>query len=153
MVDPRFAEAYEKYCDELVVYATALTGATEAEDVVSEAMVRVLRSVDWDRVSSQRSYLFRCVFNEAASRGRRGGLRLVKERAAALAGSESAPLAGLDDLGVFAPLSVQERAVIYLTYWHDLTPAASAELLGVSEGAVKGYLARARKKLRKVLEP
>ena len=48
-------------------------------------------------------------------------------------------------------LSVMQRAVVYLTYWEDLTPAAVAARLDVSEGTVKRHLARARSKLRKVL--
>lgn len=151
MIDSRIAEAYEKYCDDLVVYATAISGASEAEDVVAEAMVRLIRTADWDRIATPRAYLYRCVFNEAVSRGRRSGLRRVKERAAPTR-SETHVLSGVDELGVFTGLSMQERAVVYLTYWHDLKPAAAAELLGVSEGAVRGYLGRARKKLRKELQ-
>jgi RNA polymerase sigma factor (sigma-70 family) len=48
-------------------------------------------------------------------------------------------------------LSPQQRACIYLTYWADLTPLLIAEQLGIGEGTVKRYLARARAKLREVL--
>jgi RNA polymerase sigma-70 factor (ECF subfamily) len=48
-------------------------------------------------------------------------------------------------------LSVQQRAVVVLTYWADLTPAAIGELLDISEGSVRRHLARARKRLREVL--
>ena len=48
-------------------------------------------------------------------------------------------------------LSVQQRAVIVLTYWDDLKPASIAELLGVSEGSVKRQLARARSRLKETL--
>ncbi len=48
-------------------------------------------------------------------------------------------------------LSVMQRAVVYLTYWEDLTSPVVAERLGVSEGTVKRHLARARNQLRKVL--
>ena len=50
-----------------------------------------------------------------------------------------------------AALSVRQRAVIVLTYWLDLHPAGIAGLLGVSEGAVRRHLARARAHLREVL--
>ncbi len=49
-------------------------------------------------------------------------------------------------------LSVQQRAVVHLTYWEDLTPAAVAERLGVSDGTVRRQLARGRDRLRKVLD-
>jgi RNA polymerase sigma factor (sigma-70 family) len=48
-------------------------------------------------------------------------------------------------------LSVRQRAVIVLTYWGDFTPRAVAATLGISEGAVKRHLARARHRLREVL--
>ena len=49
-------------------------------------------------------------------------------------------------------LSVQQRAVILLTYWMDLDPKSTAERLGISEGAVRRHLARARARLREVLD-
>jgi len=47
---------------------------------------------------------------------------------------------------------MQQRAVIHLTYWEDLTPSVVATRLGVSEGTVRRQLARARDRLRKVLD-
>jgi RNA polymerase sigma-70 factor (ECF subfamily) len=49
-------------------------------------------------------------------------------------------------------LSPQQRAVVYLTYWDDLTPAQVAVLLAVSEGTVRKQLARARVHLRRILQ-
>ena len=49
-------------------------------------------------------------------------------------------------------LSPQQRACVYLTYWEDLAPNAVAELLGIGEGTVKSYLARARARLREILD-
>jgi RNA polymerase sigma factor (sigma-70 family) len=49
-------------------------------------------------------------------------------------------------------LGVRQRAVIVLTYWADLEPAAIADWLGVSEGSVRSHLARARANLREVLD-
>lgn len=48
-------------------------------------------------------------------------------------------------------LSLQQRAVIVLTYWQDLSPAQIADLLDTSEGTVRKQLARARARLREVL--
>ncbi len=54
-------------------------------------------------------------------------------------------------LTAFDELSVQQRAVTYLTYWHDMSVAQVAEALGVSDGTVRRQLARARDRLRGVL--
>lgn len=48
-------------------------------------------------------------------------------------------------------LSVQQRAVIVLTYWEDLTPASIATLMDISEGSVKRHLARGRSRLKEAL--
>jgi DNA-directed RNA polymerase specialized sigma24 family protein len=42
--------------------------------------------------------------------------------------------------------------VCYLTYWEDHAPHDVAQRLGIGEGTVKRYLARARAKLREVLD-
>jgi RNA polymerase sigma factor (sigma-70 family) len=52
---------------------------------------------------------------------------------------------------VLRALSVQQRAVMYLTYWHDWDPARIAEALGVADGTVRKQLARGREQLREAL--
>jgi DNA-directed RNA polymerase specialized sigma24 family protein len=148
-IDPGAVEAYEKHASDLVVYATVLVGPTEAEDVVAEAMLGVFTKVRWATVREPRGYLFRCVLNQARMAERRRSLGRRKESAlpVRLVADDPPP----PDLGLLAPLSVRERAVVYLTYWVDLTPAGVADLLDLSEGAVKRYLARARAKLREEL--
>lgn len=56
-----------------------------------------------------------------------------------------------DVVAAVVRLSPQQRACVYLTYWEDLAPGDVAERLGIGEGTVKRYLARARSRLREVL--
>ncbi|MGB8361437.1 MAG: sigma-70 family RNA polymerase sigma factor, partial [Acidimicrobiia bacterium] len=49
-------------------------------------------------------------------------------------------------------LSPQQRAMVTLTYWEDLSPDQIGELLEISPGTVKSHLARARSRLREVLD-
>jgi RNA polymerase sigma factor (sigma-70 family) len=149
-IDPGAVEAYEKHSGDLIAYATVLVGPTEAEDVVADAMLRVFTSNRWSRVRDERGYLFRCVLNQAASTRRRRAVGRDKERQTWEERVDAAPET-VDELGALAALSVQERAAIYLTYWEDLAPRDVATALGISEGAVRRYLARARAKLREVL--
>jgi RNA polymerase sigma factor (sigma-70 family) len=51
-----------------------------------------------------------------------------------------------------ARLSLRQRAVIVLTYWDDLDPAAIAGLLDISDGSVRRHLARGRSRLKEVLD-
>jgi RNA polymerase sigma factor (sigma-70 family) len=149
-IDPDAVEAYEKHADDLIAYATVLVGPNEAEDVVADAVLRVFVSKSWSRVREPRGYLFRCVLNQAASHHRRRSTGREKERLA-WEHREEGPPSSADELGALGALSVQERAAVYLTYWEDLVPRDVAAVLGISEGAVRRYLARARAKLREVI--
>ncbi|MET0895573.1 MAG: RNA polymerase sigma factor [Acidimicrobiia bacterium] len=143
-------EAYEKHAEDLLRYACVLVGPTDGEDVLADAMLKVFTSAQWSKVRDPRGYLFRCVLNQAAGRRRREGLRSTKEQTA----QDARAAIGVtlsDELGLLGLLSVRERAVVYLTYWEDLLPADVAQLLGISEGSVRKYLARGRNKLREVL--
>jgi RNA polymerase sigma factor (sigma-70 family) len=48
-------------------------------------------------------------------------------------------------------LTVDERAVIFLTYWEDLTELETAKRIGASERTVRRRLGRARHKLERLL--
>jgi RNA polymerase sigma-70 factor (ECF subfamily) len=58
----------------------------------------------------------------------------------------------VDVLAAVDKLSVQQRASVVLTYWEDLTPAEVGSRLGISEGSVKRHLARARARLKELLD-
>lgn len=58
-------EADEKWADELMGYATAIAGRTDAADIVSDAFWRLLQNGSRDSASRNgavdpRAYLFRC---------------------------------------------------------------------------------------------
>ena len=48
-------------------------------------------------------------------------------------------------------LPVRQRAVLYLAYWEDMGPTAIGHMLGISDGAVRRHLARARSSMRRSL--
>lgn len=150
VADP--SEVYRRHADELVRYATALVGPADAPDVVVDAVVAAFRSPAWSKVENQRAYLYRAVLNRSLSVRRSDARRVARELR--LAGSEpvAAGESSLDAQRALADLSPQQRAVVYLTYWEDLTPAQVAALLDVSEGTVRKQLARAREQLRRILQ-
>jgi RNA polymerase sigma factor (sigma-70 family) len=49
-------------------------------------------------------------------------------------------------------LSVQQRAVVFLFFWEDMSEQTIAELLNVSIGTVHKNLSRAKARLRKALQ-
>jgi len=145
------AELYGEYSAALVRFATVLVGPDSAQDVVSSAFLRSLKAQSWSQVENHRSYLYRAVSNEARNLHRSESRRRNREI------RTSDPM--VVQLPEFRPevrqaveeLSVRQRAVVYLTYWEDMTDEAVAAHLGISAGSVRRHLARARKHLRRVL--
>lgn len=147
-------EAYEKWAPDLVSYASLLVGPGESADLVADVFAGLLAAdpASWLVVREPRSYLFGAV-TRSAQMHHRGRLRRQR-REWRVASGQVAVDGHLSDPAVVAALrslSVQQRAVVYLTYWADLDPAAVAALLGVRPGSVKRHLARARSRLREVM--
>ena len=126
-----------------------LVGPSDATDVVSIAFLKVAdRLGDIDNV---RAYLFRAVTSTAFDQHRSTRRRQSRDLHAVL--PATAPT-GSDDVDVrraVAGLSVQQRAVVYFTYWHDHSPDQIASLLDIAPATVRRHLARARLHLRKAL--
>jgi RNA polymerase sigma factor (sigma-70 family) len=144
------AEVYEKHADELVRLATGLVGPADAADVVSSAVARLLGSAAWRQARDQRAYLFRSVVNEARMHHRAGRRRRARELRAAVT-ERREDLQDVEVLDYLSSLSVRQRAVVVLTYWHDLDQETIAEVLGVSRGTVARHLDRAHVRLREVI--
>ena len=145
-------EAFRKYVDELMRFATVLVGPSHAEDVVVEGFLRAFRAPGWPEVENHRAYLYRVVLNVARSRAR-GDLRR-RRREAGVAAGEAAwdPIVDFDVLAAVDRLSVMQRAVVMLTYWEDLDGEAVGRRLGVSQGTVKRHLHRAKARLKEYLD-
>lgn len=144
-------DLYQTHAKSLIGYASTLVGPSLAEDLVADAMVTVFERVDLAAMANPRAYLFTCVLNQARSDARRDAARRQRERFVGRRDGAAPPPTIADELGVLAVLSTRERAVIYLTYWEDLTVGDVADHLGLSDGTVRRYLARARAKIRKEL--
>ena len=145
-------EIYRKYADDLVRFATGLVGPFDASDVVTDACLRTFGSPRWRDVTNHRAYLYRSVLNQARSHHRSTLRRRVREQRAAVADATAPVEVDVDVLAAVDRLSVQQRASVVLTYWEDLTPSEVALRLGVSEGSVKRHLARARSRLKELLD-
>jgi len=136
----------------LTRFATALVGPSDAADVVSDTMVSLLRSGTLDTAANPVALMYRAVLNTSRSHHRSVYRRRARERKFAETIVVHDPELRPDVVEAVVGLSPRQRACVYLTYWEDLTPRAVAERLGIGEGTVKRYLARARAKLREVLD-
>jgi RNA polymerase sigma factor (sigma-70 family) len=146
------AQVYERHAGELTRFATAMVGRDDARDVVAAAMVRCLFRRTGPPVENVRAYLFRAVYHESVSVQRQVARRLrLVGRLGAERSPEGDPVIGDRLAGALERLSRRQRAAIVLTYWQDLEPPQVADRLGISEGAVRKHLARARQNLRTFL--
>jgi RNA polymerase sigma factor (sigma-70 family) len=150
-------DAYEQYADDLVRYATLLVPRSAAADVVADTFADLLRNADgpWSNARHPKGFLFGAVANRARMYHRQNARRRQRERQLVLTTRQAAE-GVVDDssnelLEVLEGLSVQQRAVTYLTYWEDFSVAQVATALGVSDGTVRRQLARARNHLRGAL--
>jgi RNA polymerase sigma factor (sigma-70 family) len=149
-------ETYDKCADDLTRFATGLVGPSDAADVVSAVMVRVLGRSSARAVHDGRAYLFRAVVNEARMHHRSTMRRRAREARDARSTAPTAvdDVAGLrpDVLEAVGQLSVRQRAVVVLHYWDDLDDEAIARLLGIGTGTVRRHLARAHERLRRSID-
>lgn len=146
------AELYRAHRTELIRFATALVGPSDAADVVSDAVLSLLRSGSMRDSDRPLGLLYRAVSAKAASFHRSRFRRRARERRFAEPLIAHAPEVRSEVLEAVASLSVRQRACVYLTYWEDLAPRAVADRLGIREGTVKRYLARARAILKEALD-
>jgi len=144
-------QAYRSFSTELTRYATGLVGPFDAADVVTDACLKAFSSRSWNSVSNQRAYLYRAVLSVANDHHRSTLSRRLRELKTA--GPESMPAqeVDIDVLDAVERLSVRQRAAVLLTYWGDLPVETVAERMGISTGAVKRHLARARRHLEEWL--
>lgn len=149
-------ELFTKHAEALTRFATGIVGPHDAEDVVSSAFLSCVEGRRWPGVLDKRAYLFRAVFNQARGVQRSAWRR--RRRELAHGASQSSSREVLTDsprpevLDAVRHLSLRQRAVIVLTYWEDWEPAKIANHLGITDGAVRRHLARARAQLRKDLD-
>jgi RNA polymerase sigma factor (sigma-70 family) len=144
-------DLWRAHADELLRFATVLAGPNDAYDIVVDAFLNAAGRASAADVANRRAYLFRAVANRAYDEHRRRKRRWRRDLEAIGPATASQPDDFSDVRRAVARLSVQQRAVIYLTYWEDLPERAIAELLDLSPGTVHRTLERARDALRAAL--
>ena len=156
------ADRLGDHLDRLRRSARSLTGsAHDAEDLVSETMVRVLARPRRIRADDELGYLLRCLRNTWAdtlrTRGRRPATTDVPEgfeQEDAVAGRRPhAAAEAREVLAAVAELPEGHRNVIMLVDVAGLTYGEAAATLGVPRGTVMSRLARGRSAVAGRLAP
>ena len=148
--DAAFTAFVEQATPSLLRTAWLLTGDHHAaHDLVQAALVRTY--VAWPRVRPETAlaYARRILVNERTDRWRRTGAELAvatPPESAATAGSAT------EDRDVvvrlLASLPEQQRKVVVLRYYADLSEQATADVLNISVGTVKSASSRGLATLR-----
>ncbi len=131
----------------------------EAEDVAQEAYLRVFRSLGGFREDARfETWLYRIVTNAAMThlrrRGRFGSLLRDPDEGAVVATGERSPDEAVDHEEVVQALrglSPGLRTTVVLKDVYGLSCREIADEMGLSEGAVKVRLHRARKRLKEAI--
>ncbi len=153
--DGALEEAYRRYGGVLVAAARHVLGThADARDCVHDTLVRVWAKPDAYRVErgSLRAFLIVCVRNEAIARMRSSMRAVARERAVAPVVSTEIDVA--ERLAVRSALSAlprEQREVIELAYWGDLTQNEIAVRLGVPLGTIKSRASLGLRKLARAL--
>jgi len=135
---------------------SVLRNASDAEDAVQEAFLRVLRHRETlTEVRDQRVWLIRIVWNIVLDRKRRSKTRPETDDVSELA--RVLPASGLSAeertaaaqhhahvLGCVEQLPAKERQVLMLSAFEELNSVEIASVLGISESSVRSRLFRAR---------
>ncbi len=150
-MDSRDEEIYRNHADELIRFATTLVGTGSAEDVFSGAILKAMTSHSWQTVTEHRAYLFRAVFNEALGTKRSDRRRGLRETTAAPHEDVETAHDCVEVADAMSRLSVQQRSVLYLAYWLDLTVEEIARTLTLSRRSTERALTTARSQLEEQL--
>jgi RNA polymerase sigma-70 factor (sigma-E family) len=148
-----FDEHYERL---LRVLYLSTGDRHEAEDLAQDAFVRIYER--WDRVRGMErpdGYLYRTALNLRRSRLRRLTVA-ARKLFVQIPGQEADPAAGSGERDAIrralAALPDGQREAVVLVGWLGMTDAEAGEVLGVSPGAVRVRISRARPVLRRELE-
>lgn len=156
-----FSSFYRGASRALWSYVYRVTGnAADADDIVQEAFLRVLRADLGPSEEDWRRYLYRVASNLVVDRWRRRKRRDRHEADALVSAAVDAggrafgPSADADDdVGrTFGELSSRERALLWLAYVEGESHQEIAASLGLGQRSIKVLLFRARRRLRDLLK-
>ena len=143
----------------LTRYAYLFTGDTaSAQDLLQDALVKVfVRSRSGFEAQALEAYVRRTIatlyIDGYRKRRTFAGVQHLLVDPEANAGPDVGTADRLDLHQALATLSRQERAVVVLRFFEDLTVADVAAAMGLAEGSVKRYLSNAVRKLETRLGP
>ena len=123
----------------------------DPDDLVQDALMRVLRRHPLTELDNPSAYLRRCICNLAKDTRRSLGRRRRAYVAVAATMSEGFDQTYPSDCAELLRLPPRARAVLYLQEVEGHRPAEIGAMLGMSETAVRSLASRSRRRLRRFL--
>jgi RNA polymerase sigma-70 factor (ECF subfamily) len=148
-----FSAFHATHARQLWVYVYRVTGdGADADDIVQEAFLRLLRSGPAAGDEARRRFLYRVASNLMVDRWRRRK-REDHHHSTSVPDVRVEARAPDDDVArTFAELSARDRALLWLAYVEGETHEQIAASLGVGTRSIKVLLFRAKRRLRALLQ-
>ncbi len=137
MKQPMYAVAYR-----------VVMNAEDAEDVVQESFISLLRYAEADKIRNGRAYLFQMVRNEALKKLKTRGRETACEDPEIYRGV-SVPVGGSDVDRAMATLSAEDRQIVSMHAEAGLTFPKIAKIMGISTATAFRRYRQAIKSLQK----
>jgi len=152
-----FEELYSKYYEKVFAIARGvLLDSDEAADAVQEIFTLVYRHLGrFDKRSRFSTWLFRVAVNRSIQEARRTKYRSRTVALTEAAGKVTDEEPDTTDPRIqmaLAKLAAQDRALLVLFYWEELSLQDIAASIGCGVNAAKTRLYRARERFRMVYE-
>lgn len=151
---PRFESLYREHATQVLGYLRRRTDREGARDVAADVFAVAWRRLD-DVPDPALPWLLgvarRQLANDRRGRRRRDALLLRVARQPPEQSAGAGPFGVTDVLSAMAELSVDDRELLTLIGWDELTPAEAATVLDITPDAARSRLHRARRRLDDLL--
>lgn len=144
---------YRQHGPALLLFATAIAGErSRAQDAVHQVFLKLIEDVELQQVANKKGYLFACVRNAALNEARRLQRTVSLEPDAAWFKAPQRDLAGEASLRrALVGLPDDQRQIVILHVWGELTFLEIAELLEISPNTAASRYRYALAKLRELM--
>lgn len=130
--------------------AVVATPTDDPDDLVQEALSRMLTNATWPDIGDPAAYLRRSIANLVIDRSRRKATRMGRRHLVAVDGDRSDVYPS--DLAVLDHLDPIDRSILYLVDVEGRPFAEVADTVGCTNAAARLRASRARRRLRTLIE-
>ncbi|MDB6134433.1 MAG: sigW 4 [Verrucomicrobiales bacterium] len=167
MAPSSIARLYDAFAPSLHRFLLSLTGnEADTRDLLQDLFVKLARRTSQETVRDEQAWLFRAARNLTIDLARRRmrGRRMLEDFAGSPNGEPDwlTPGAKTDEFpaelqqraaSLLMALPEEQRAVVHLKLWEDLTFARIAEVLGIPANTAASRYRYAMQKMRQALKP